>query len=234
MRQWMMAVGFLLAAPAYAAAAPIVLTFEGVGDLANIQNFYNGGTDSQGHSGPNVGVSFVTGALGLIDQDAGGSGNIAREPSGQTILFFLDTASAIMTVPAGFDTGFSFFFSANPQVGNGTVTVYDGINGTGNVLATSVLNASLTPQSGCGGGDPNGTYSCWAPVGVAFSGIARSIAFGGAANFIVFDDVTFGSVTPGGGGTGGGGGTVPEPASMMLFGLATLGAATRRRRAARN
>ena len=229
MRQWVMAIGFLLAAPAYAAAAPIVLTFEGVGDLANIQNFYNGGTDSQGHSGPNVGVSFVTGALGLIDADAGGSGNFANEPSPNTVLFFLDVASAIMTVPAGFDTGFSFFYSANPAVGNGTVTVFDGLNGTGNVLATSVLIAAVTPQNGCGGGDPNGSNSCWAAAGVGFSGIARSISFGGSANFIGFDDVTFGSVTP-----GTGGGRVPEPASMMLFGLAALGAATRRRRAARN
>src|SRR4051812_11391033 len=75
MRQWAMALGFLLAVPAYAAAAPVVLTFEGVGDLAGILNFYNGGADSQGHTGPNVGVSFGAGALGLIDQDAGGTGN---------------------------------------------------------------------------------------------------------------------------------------------------------------
>jgi hypothetical protein len=229
MRQWVMAVGFLLAAPAYAAAAPIVLTFEGLGDVANILNFYNGGTDSQGHSGPNVGVSFVSGALALVDHDAGGSGNFAHAPSPNTVLFFLDVASAIMTVPSGFDTGFSFFYSANPAIGNGTVTVFDGLNGTGNVLATSVLNAAATPQNGCGGGDPNGTYSCWATVGVSFAGIARSIAFGGAANFIGFDDVTFGSATP-----GNGGGTVAEPSSIMLFGMAALGAATRRRRAARN
>jgi hypothetical protein len=221
-----MAVGLLLGAPAYAAAAPIVLSFEGVGDLANILNFYNGGTDSQGNAGTNVGVRFVNGALGVRDADAGGSGNIAREPSGQTALFFLDVASAIMTVDAGFDTGFSFYYSANPAIGNGTVTVFDGLNGTGNVLATSVLNAAATPQSGCGGGDPNGSYSCWAIVGVGFNGIAKSISFGGAANFIAFDDVTFGSVTPG---TGGGGPTVPEPASLTLFGLAALAAATRRR-----
>jgi hypothetical protein len=229
MRQWVMALGFLLAVPAYAAAAPVVLTFEGIGDVANILNFYNGGADSQGHTGPNVGVSFASGALGLIDADAGGTGNIAREPSGQTVLVFLDVSSAVMTVAAGFDTGFSFFYSANPTFGNGTVTVFAGLNGTGNVLATSVLNAAATPQNGCGGGDPTGSYSCWATVGVSFAGTARSIAFGGAANFIVFDDVTFGSATPGGGGN------VPEPASTMLFGMAALGAAiVRHRRAARN
>jgi hypothetical protein len=227
MRQWMIAISFLLAAPAYAAAAPVVLTFEGIGDEADILGFYSGGIDSLGHSGPNVGVSFVSGALGVIDEDAGGTGNIAREPSGQTALFFLDVSSASITMAAGFDTGFSFFYSANPMAGNGTVTVFDGINGTGNVLASAVLLASATPQGGCGGGDPNGSYSCWAALGVGFSGTARSIAFGGAANFIVFDDVTFGSLTPGTGGT------IPEPGSTMLFGLAALGAATRRWRAAR-
>jgi hypothetical protein len=222
MKQWVLALGLLLGAPAYAAAAPIVLTFEGIGNTANILNFYNGGTDSQGNSGPNVGVLFVNGALGVRDADAGGTGNIAREPSGQTALFFLDVSAAIMTVPAGFDTGFSFFYSANPAVGNGTVSVFDGLNGTGNVLATSVLSAAATPQNGCGGGDPNGSYSCWATVGVGFNGIAKSISFGGSANFIAFDDVTFGSVTPGTQ-------LVPEPASLALFGLAALAAATRRR-----
>jgi len=217
-----MAAMLVLAWPAYAAAAPIVLTFEGVGNVADILGFYNGGTDSAGHSGPNVGVSFLTGALGLVDSDAGGTGGLSHEPSGQTALFFLDVATAIVTVRAGFDTGVAFFFSGNPGVGNGTVMVYDGINGRGTLLANAILNSSLTPQSGCGGGDPTGTYSCWAPVGIPFSGIARSIAFGGSANFIAFDNVTFGSVTPSSP-------TVPEPGSALLLITAAAGVAFRRR-----
>jgi hypothetical protein len=56
---------------ARANAAPITLTFEGVGNEASIFNFYNGGTDDQGHSGPDYGIAFFFGAYGLIDRDAG-------------------------------------------------------------------------------------------------------------------------------------------------------------------
>ena len=41
-----------------AMAAPFVLDFEGAGNFANINGFYNGGTDSQGNSGVNYGVQF--------------------------------------------------------------------------------------------------------------------------------------------------------------------------------
>jgi hypothetical protein len=235
---WAGAAALVLTLPAVAGAAPIVLTFEGVGNQADILGFYSGGTDSVGNHGPDYGVDFVRGALAIIDADEGGSGNIANEPSGKTALFFLDVDAAIMTVPAGFDTGFSFYFSGNPALGNGSVTVYSGVDGTGDVLATGTLNTSLTPLGGCGGGDPTGQYSCWSIVGISFDGIAKSVAFGGAANFIAFDDVTFGSITPGGEGGGGGEGegggggegAVPEPASVLLLGLGAVGALSRRAR----
>ena len=56
---------------------------------------------------------------------------------------------------------------------------------------------------------------------------ARSISFAGVANQIVFDDVTFGSVTPGGG-------AVPEPATwaFMILGFGAIGGAMRRQRKA--
>ena len=57
---------------------------------------------------------------------------------------------------------------------------------------------------------------------MAFGGIAQSIDFGGTANFIVYDDITFGSDIAGG---------VPEPSTwaIMLIGFFGLGAAMRRR-----
>jgi hypothetical protein len=213
----------LLAASASAAfAAPAlattVLTFEGVGNLASVNNFYNGGTDSLGNSGTNYGINFSTTSLGLVDSDAGGSGNTANEPSGETTLVFLSGGAATMNVAAGFDTGFSFFYSSNSA--NGFVTVYDGLNATGNVLAT--LNLAQQFSDGCAG-DPNGQYCNWTPLGVTFAGTAMSVDFGGTANFIVFDDITLGSATPG---------SVPEPGTwaMMLLGFGGIGLSMRRRR----
>jgi len=89
------------------------LTFEGVGNLASVNDFYNGGTDSAGHSGPNYGINFSSNSLGLIDSSAGGSGNTGNDPSGVTNLVFLDGSAATMNVAAGFDTGFSFYYAAN-------------------------------------------------------------------------------------------------------------------------
>jgi hypothetical protein len=59
-------------------------------------------------------------------------------------------------------------------------------------------------------------------MGVLFSGTARSIGFGGVANQIAFDDVTFGSDVAGG--------DVPEPGAPVLLGLGLAGVGPARRR----
>ncbi len=171
----------------------IVLNFEGLGNLDPINNFYNGGTSGDGFSGPNYGIGFGV-ALGLIDADAGGSGNFANEPSPSTGMFFLSNSTAFMNVAAGFNTGFSTFYSAN--VGAGSISIYDGLNGTGTLLATVVL--PINWQDGGCSGDPTGQFCNWDPVSLPFSGTAKSVIFAGVANHIIFDDVTFGSLTPGG------------------------------------
>ena len=58
-----------------------------------------------------------------------------------------------MDVANGFDTGFSFYYAAAQP---GSVTVYDGLDGTGNVLATLSLPATPSP------------YSQWEAIGVSF------------------------------------------------------------------
>lgn len=186
----------------------IVLTFEGLGDIDPVNNFYNGGVSGQGYSGTNYGVSFTSTSLALIDGDVGGSGNTGNEPSGETVLFFLET-NAILNVAAGFTTGFSFYYAA-PYY-DGHVYVYDGLNGTGTLLGDLYL-----PVNGPGTGDPTGVYSNWAVASVPFSGTAKSIVFGGTPNYIVYDDVTFGSVTPGGG--------APTPVSdwALIIGIALI------------
>ena len=205
-------------APALA-AGPIVLDFEGVGNNANVAEFYNGGTDSQGHSGVNYGISFGTNGLGLIDADNGGSGNFANEPSSMTALYFL-AGSAVLNYSAGFDTGFSFFYTSSAAA---TVDVYSGVDKTGTKLATISLAANY--NTNCSG-DPTGQYCHWDPVGVTFNGIAKSIDFGGAANGVAFDNVTFGSATPVPG--------IPEPSTyaMLALGLAGVGFVARRRKTA--
>lgn len=204
-------------ASAQALAAPIVLTFEGATDLASVNNFYNGGTDSSGASGTNYGISFSASSLALVDSDAGGNGNFANEPSASTVIFFSTGSAATMNVAAGFDTGFSFFYTS---AGAGFVNVYDGLNGTGSLLAT--LN--LVGTNGSCGGDPTGSYCNFAPIGVLFGGIARSVDFGGSASNIAFDDITLGAAVPGG--------TVPEPGTLGLIGLAALGFGALRRKQA--
>jgi len=186
----------------------IVLDFEGLGDNDAINNFYNGGTSGQGYSGVNYGIEFGD-ALGLIDADNGGSGNFANEPSPSTTMYFLNVSQAYMNVPAGFTTGFSFYYSS---FSTGSVSVYDGLNGTGNLLGSIDLGVNF--NNNCSG-DPTGVYCHWDPISVAFSGTAKSVVFGGNANYIIFDDVTIGSVTPGGSGSS----QIPVSPWALVFGV---------------
>ncbi len=189
-----------------AQAAPVVLDFEGVGNLSPVGNFY-----------ASKGVAFSPATLAVVDSDAGGTGNIANEPSANTVMFFLDANNAIMNFANGFTTGFSFFYSSSRAV---SVNVYDGLNGTGSLLGT--LNLDAQYSNNCVG-DPNGGFCNWTAVGVSFNGLAKSVDFGGTANQTAFDDITIGSPIAGGG-------DVPEPAGLALLGLALAGLSVARRR----
>jgi hypothetical protein len=133
-------------------------------------------------------------------------------------MFFLDANNAILNALTGFQTGFSFFYSSSTAA---TVNVYDGLNGTGNLLASLALTAQGFDNCT---GDPTGGFCNWTAVGVLFNGTAMSIDFGGAANQTGFDNITFGSNIPG---------QAPEPGALalMALGLAALGVRARRRKA---
>jgi hypothetical protein len=205
----------ILLLAAYSAQANVItLTFEGLGDQTPVGNYYNGG------GGPNFGIQFGPDALSIISGCCGGSGNFSGSPTMPTILFFLTGPGDVMDVAAGFDTGFSFYYSAINQPG--VVDVWSGLDATGTLLAS--IQLPVTPS----GGAPECTYGAfcpWFPVGVTFSGTAMSVNFSGTANQIGFDNITLGSDTPTPG--------VPEPSTITLLGLGLatgLGGMIRRRR----
>ena len=187
-----------------------VLDFEGLLNNEQVLNYYNGGLGGAGSGpGPSLGAVFSPNGLAIIDADAGGTGNFGGEPSPDTVLYFLEGNAATLDYAAGFDTGFSFFYSAIGQPG--FVTVWDGLGGTGNILAN--LNLPLTPSFGAP--DPTGAFSPLVPIGVPFSGTALSVDFGGTIDQIAFDNITFGTETPQG---------VPDAgATLVLLGLALGG-----------
>lgn len=223
-RHILAAAALLAFAAGSANAAVISLNFEGVNatypsnNSANVQSFYNGGMSSQGTSGTNYGIAFTGNALALCLNDLGGRcSNTSRgglaPGSDQGGLFFLEGAETFMNVAAGFTTGFSFNYSADMQAGS--VSVFDGLGGTGNLLATLNL-----PTNGGSCPGYNAGFCPFTASGIAFAGTALSVSFAGSANQIVFDDVTFGSITPG----------IPEPSTYAMFGIGLLGLAFAARR----
>ena len=210
-----------------AQADVIVLNFEGINatypsGAANIYDFYNGGTSSDGTSGVDYGVQFTDNALAICLNTPGvvcsntSRGGVA--PGSELgALFWLEGPETYMNYAAGFENGFSFNYAA-PNT-PGSVSVYAGLNGTGGLLAT--LDLGLTPAT-CGS-EYSALYCPFVAAGVNFDGVAMSISFAGTANFIVFDDVTFGSAIPG----------IPEPSTYALFAAGLLGLAYTARRRSR-
>ena len=202
-----------------------VLDFEGIAPYPSgsvfIQNFYNGGAASNGNIGPNFGVTFSAPAQLICLNTPGiacsntSRGGLGDPSSALGALYFLTNSAITMNVNGGFTTGFSFDYVAISKPGS--VSVFDAPNGGGTLLQTFALPLTASACSS--------TFSAgfcpFAPAGVAFAGTAQSVVFAGVGDQIVFDDITFGSSTPGTG--------TPEPATAGLAGL-TLGALIAARR----
>ena len=217
----LLAILFLSVSPAF--AGPIqLITFNGLQDMQQVGNFYNGGGPS---NVPNLGISFSSNFYGLRSECATGStigncipggqgsGAFLPDPTQTPAIFILGTpgtmATGYMNVTGGFSSGINFLYTAAFKE---TFTVWSGANGTGTVLATLTLN----PNNGACAGGP--AYCNWTSVGVAFSGTAGSVTFSGSANGIGITDVTLGSNLS----------ALPEPSSFWLLGSGLLGVAVPR------
>ena len=237
-RSWLVVVALAGGMPVAARAQIRVLDFEGIGngtDLPQIQDFYNGGTSSDATTGTDFGISFSTNARGLClntldvicgsNTSRGGLGDAGSQLGG---LEFLTGGSTFMSRAGGFTDGFSFFYTQPFSVG-GTFSVFDGLDGTGNLLAT--VDLAQTPQGADACPDYHSDFCPFVAAGVSFSGTAMSVVFAGANDLVVFDDVTFGSATPGQP-EGTPPAVVPEPGTLSLLALGLVGMAgmTRRRK----
>jgi hypothetical protein len=152
-----------------------------------------------------------------VDQRCGNSsrGGLGNPSSQKGGLFFVTGTDTYMNVAAGFDTGLSFFYSAARL--SATVGVFDGLSGTGNLLAALTL-----PQTGTAC-DLQVYFAGFCPfqsIDLPFNGIAKSVLFSAPPTQIVIDDVIFGSEIPDPP-------SAPEPSTLSLIALGVAGVAAK-------
>ena len=198
----------LLAATPVFANTPVTLDFEGAAGYVNpIGEFYNGGTDSLGQSGPNVGVSFTSAAVALSNDALGPY--YSNAPSPLTVLYAAD-ATAVMNVALGFVDRLTFWYAATNGVLD-AVNIYSGLNATGTLLASASLFGNA--QVGCTGP----AFCRFDLTSVKFAGLARSVSFAGDAPNVLFDNISISAVPE------------AEPLAMLVAGLAAIAFIRRRR-----
>ena len=145
---------------AFVQADPIAPTTIGFGTVSGaVGSYYNGGTDGAGNIGPNLGIVANT-----------------ANPAGGGVLN--GNSNPVFSVPNGFTGGFSVE-AINVAVGF-AISVYDGENGTGTLLAQQgfSLNGNTT-------------------AAVSFTGTAKSVVLAKWSGGPNYDNLTFGSATIG-------------------------------------
>jgi hypothetical protein len=190
-----------------AAADIVTLNFDDVTPNAQILNFYNGGMDGSGKSGPNNGVVFSGPAFAI-----GTSSFVANVPSGSQMMTLGAAAGATATATLDFAAGFDAFSVMFSSIGGVTIDIWSGLDGTGTKLFSTSLSAN-DPGNNCSSAVP---YCNWDPISVGaatLAGTGESVVFGGLGNSqALFDDVTLttGTVPS----------PVPEPGSVPLVAMA--------------
>src|SRR5215468_8690444 len=122
------ALAMLLIGATAASAAPVVLTFEGLGNLEPVYNYYDGGLGGNGSGpGPDYDITFNYSFIASqwINDDY-----LDAPPSGTMTLTKGDSGVLTINVPAGF-TDFSFYYAAAEP---GRVYVFSGAYGAGDLL----------------------------------------------------------------------------------------------------
>lgn len=189
-----------------ATAATINLDFSGATSNASVNNFYNGGTDSQGASGTNYGVSFAPSVLDLTN-DANFT-YFTNGPSNSAIYVNPGDVAGVMNIASGFTGSLGLSYSS---LGATTVSIFSELNGAG-TKQTFTLNSN---DDGCADG-----ACAWTSTLLDFAGIAKSVEFDSNGGQALYTNI--------------GVSAVPLPASglLLLFGSAGLGLFGKRRRAA--
>lgn len=170
----------------YAGLDPDPLLNEGTDILA----YYAAGADGQGVVGPSRGVTHQSGFYRYLDYPAGGLANSANSPSAPWVLLGWDgvagsaTVTKYINVPAGWTTFFSFAYQSGLNV---TVSIFDGLNGTGTLLATQVFGSTSIVAA-------TPTRQDWAFAELTFAGTAKSVVFQMNNLQTAIDSLCFGNV----------------------------------------
>ena len=149
---------------------------------------------------PLTGIRFSSNVVGITDFAGGGSGNFVDPLLPPAVpaqaATYAGAGTMLVNVDVGFRDRLSFRYGApfalDPAVdpdGDGVheVLIFDGPDGTGNVLAIAEL--PLTSDTLL----PIGAFGLTpTPFEVAFDGVARSVAIGSQGDRIVIDDLMFG------------------------------------------
>ncbi len=133
-----------------------------------------------------VGEATFSGAVAIIDSDAGGSASIANEPSPETVMF---QQSGNGVIDVTFDnevTSVEFWHVSSNSATGKSATIFDASN--------NALGTEATPPTNIGstGGDPTGIFDTWELVTFdTGENIIKKLSINTQPNQQAYDDLVF-------------------------------------------